>query len=417
MSDLEIPDVSRSPRLHAYTGMWRLHLDHVVPLVTPTAAAAGHRGGGDHRRRHHGRQHRLPPGRGRRTRRRADRARQPRLGLLRQAARRGPRDLLRPRQHPARAAQPAGLRALRPRVRHRHRAAPGRLPVPVPDRGGAGRGRGQRADAERLGCDSRMSPRPRRTAQPVPRSGPSARCLVLPARRLRRPARVVAGYAAAAARAGGRGSAEHTEVLDISHRRRRRAPGHAPSGRSYAPPVVIAAGAWSTSSGRWSASTCRSSRPPPDRLHAAAGPARVRPSRSPSTCPRRCTSTTTATGCCSASPTGTRIRASAASSATAGPGPSTRPPRSSRPSLAGQQLVGGWAGLYENTPDHNALIGRPRSRLPVRHRVLRPRLPAGPGGRRDRPRPLPGPRAVHGSGAVQRRPVRRRRSLHEVHII
>lgn len=28
------------------------------------------------------------------------------------------------------------------------------------------------------------------------------------------------------------------------------------------------------------------------------------------------------------------------------------------PSLVGQPLVTGWAGLYENTPDHNALIGK-----------------------------------------------------------
>jgi sarcosine oxidase subunit beta len=28
------------------------------------------------------------------------------------------------------------------------------------------------------------------------------------------------------------------------------------------------------------------------------------------------------------------------------------------PSLVGLPLAGGWAGLYEDTPDHNALIGR-----------------------------------------------------------
>ncbi len=54
------------------------------------------------------------------------------------------------------------------------------------------------------------------------------------------------------------------------------------------------------------------------------------------------------------------------------------------PRLAEVGVRGGWAGLYENSPDHNALIGEadgPRP-LPVRDRLLRPRLPAGAGGRR-----------------------------------
>ena len=79
------------------------------------------------------------------------------------------------------------------------------------------------------------------------------------------------------------------------------------------------------------------------------------------------------------------------------------------PTLAGQPLVGGWAGLYENTPDHNAMIGK--ADVPgvfyatgfSGHGFLQ-----GPAVGRDRPRPLPGPRTVHGSGAVQRRPLRRR---------
>ena len=89
------------------------------------------------------------------------------------------------------------------------------------------------------------------------------------------------------------------------------------------------------------------------------------------------------------------------------------------PTLAGQPLVGGWAGLYENTPDHNAhdRQGRRPGRL-LRDGILRSRLPARSGRRRDRPRPLPGPRTFHGSGAVQRRPLRRRpaaaRSAHHL---
>jgi glycine/D-amino acid oxidase-like deaminating enzyme len=52
--------------------------------------------------------------------------------------------------------------------------------------------------------------------------------------------------------------------------------------------------------------------------------------------------------------------ASGGSSSTTGSRPSMRRSRR-RASLVGVNLKGGWAGLYENTPDHNALIGRARS--------------------------------------------------------
>ena len=80
------------------------------------------------------------------------------------------------------------------------------------------------------------------------------------------------------------------------------------------------------------------------------------------------------------------------------------------PSLVGQPLVGGWAGLYENTPDHNALIGKASvPGVSVRHRFLGPRLPAGSGRRRDHPGPVPGQGSVSGPDGVQRGPVRHRR--------
>lgn len=57
-------------------------------------------------------------------------------------------------------------------------------------------------------------------------------------------------------------------------------------------------------------------------------------------------------------------------------------------------------------PDRRGALGLP---VPVRHRVLRPRLLTDTGGRRGDPRPVPGPRAVPGRPPARRRPVRGRR--------
>ena len=55
-------------------------------------------------------------------------------------------------------------------------------------------------------------------------------------------------------------------------------------------------------------------------------------------------------------------------------------------------IAGGWAGLYEVTPDHNALIGEAERRqaLPVRTGFSGHGFLQAPRGRRDRARPLLG---------------------------
>ena len=78
------------------------------------------------------------------------------------------------------------------------------------------------------------------------------------------------------------------------------------------------------------------------------------------------------------------------------------------PSLVGVKLETGWAGLYENTPDHNALIGRARRPGTSCTRLDSPGTVSA-GTRRGRVghRLVPGTRLVHGPAPIQGRPVSR----------
>ena len=147
----------------------------------------------------------------------------------------------------------------------------------------------------------------------------------------------------------------------------------------------------------------------PDR-HDHPTPGRFPPFRSPWTCPPPCTSTTTCNG-----------MLLGISNQDQEPGfcrefdyqwlPAfDRAAEIVRALPGGQELEVGWAGLYENTPDHNAMIGSSDTvpGLLVRHGFSGPRFPAGPGSRRARQGHLPGPRVLHGPGTVQCRPLRRR---------
>ena len=99
-----------------------LHPDGRLPSQASVVVVGG---------RSDGRQHRLPPGRGRCARRAAAGAGRARLRLDVQGRGWRARAVLRPAQRPARRAQPRGVRAVPRAARPGHRPAPGRLPVPA----------------------------------------------------------------------------------------------------------------------------------------------------------------------------------------------------------------------------------------------------------------------------------------------
>ena len=172
------------------------------------------------------------------------------------------------------------------------------------------------------------------------------------------PARVVAGYAAAARRLGVRFS-EHTEVLEVTAADG----GHRLStqrGTVRADTVVIAAGAWSTKIGAMLGVHL-----PIEGVRRQIGFTAQQAAPHP-TVPFTLDLSTTLyfhnhrnglllgisnpdeeVGMCREFSYGWTRAFDEAAAVVA-------------PSLAGAPLIGGWAGLYENTPDHNALIGRAR---------------------------------------------------------
>ena len=168
-----------------------------------------------------------------------------------------------PGQHPARPAQPRGLRALRPRVPHGHRAAPGRATCSCAGPQAEADAVAESAELQnRMGGDTRLLD-PAQAAALNPYLDPRAlvSASFSPRDGYARPARVVAGYRAAAEAARGRASCEHTEVLGIEPGDGRAArhphePRHARDGHAGHRRRRVVRGV----SVRWWACTCRSSR-------------------------------------------------------------------------------------------------------------------------------------------------------------
>ena len=210
----------------------------------------------------------------------------------------------------------------------------------------------------RLGCNSRMvSPAEAQDINPFLDPSPLLGASFSPRDGYAEPARVVAGYAATATPLGVR-FCEHTEVLDITTRVDGTHHITTQRGDITADVVIITAGAWSTKLGAMVG------------VHLPVEPVRRQIGFTPQldrphpTVPFTLDLSTSLyfhncrngmllgisnrdedPGHCREFTYGWTRAFDEAAAIVA-------------PSLAHQSLVGGWAGLYENTPDHNAMIGK-----------------------------------------------------------
>ncbi|CAA9489584.1 MAG: Sarcosine oxidase beta subunit, partial [uncultured Solirubrobacteraceae bacterium] len=373
--------------------------------------AARQRRGGRHRRRDPRDERRVPPRAGRRRRRGPPRARRARAGVVGQADRRRARAVLRRPERPPRRAEPRGLRPVRRRVRRGHPARQGRLPLPPADPGPRRDVRGGARPPARGGRPEPADRPPRGPgAVPAPRSGRLRRRRVLAVRRarpsdggrrglrgLRPPPRRargvrVRGHGHRRPRRGDHGGAHLARggpdvdgglrggavvARDRRHgRRRARRPAHPAADRLQRP--ADAAGAAAAVHDRLRQHLLlphRGRGRPAGHVRSGPGPG-VRP----------------------------RVLRGVAS----GPAPGGRPLRALARGGPRAPRVGG--AVRDDAGRQRARGGEPGGEpLPLRDRLLRPRVLPGPGRGGGRGRPRPRRAAVHGRDGAAGRALRRAR--------
>lgn len=210
----------------------------------------------------------------------------------------------------------------------------------------------------RLGGNSRMvTPAEAVEINPMLNPGPLLGASFSPRDGYAEPARVVEGYAGAATRLGVR-CCEHTEVLELATDAAGRHQVRTQRGCITAGTVIITAGAWSTRLGamlgvhlpvqairRQVGFTPQLERPHPEVPFTLDLSTTLYFHNYRNGLLLGISNADEDPGFCREFSYGWTRAFDAAAAVVA-------------PSLVGQPLVGGWAGLYENTPDHNALIGK-----------------------------------------------------------